>query len=178
MMAAMGNKTRKEKPVIVEIPAGTEFKASDAKKAAGLSYRQLNDWSTKGALADGRDSASWRRFSPRKLFALSVCAQIRTTFSVPLDRLSWLKTEMLKGGRDYFKFTVEKMTEGRAVWLLTDLSETLLIDPDSEFEDLFANGYFRDDSGVGYIFINVNDVANRILGCLKNPVKLKLKKNA
>ncbi len=77
----------------VKIPADAEFKAGDAKKAAGLSYRQLNDWDQKGALAGERASESgWRKFSPRELFAVLICAEIRKRFGVPVESLNWIKS--------------------------------------------------------------------------------------
>jgi len=53
------------------------------------------------------------------------------------------------------------------------------MDPDVEFQQLIATGYFRDDdTGTAFIFVNVNPIVNRILGCLKEPVQLKVNPNA
>ena len=57
------------------------YTARDLLQLAGLSYRQLNDWESKGVLpatADRRER--WRRFTPRDLFAAMICAEIRRRF--------------------------------------------------------------------------------------------------
>jgi hypothetical protein len=48
------------------------------------------------------------------------------------------------------------------------------MDSDLEFEDMFHYQYFRASENQGYIFIQINHIVNRLLGCLKRPAALHL----
>jgi hypothetical protein len=150
------------------------FTASDVKEAAGLSYRQLNDWESKGALASNREGkAGWRKFSRREVFALMVCGEIRRRFGVSVESLRWIKDFMLQEGADHFRYAVETIGNyGFAVWLLTDLKETFVMDNDLELEDMLHHGYFRAEDSNGFILLQVNPLVNRLLQCHKPPIKL------
>lgn len=151
------------------------YTASDIRKTAGLSYRQLNDWDTKGALPGTRPGdSSWRKFTLREVFAILVCVEIRDRFGVPLHSLKWVQSCMLRDGADHFTYAVRAIASlGVSLYLLTDLKETFIIDHDHEFEDMFRLGYFRGDNPRAYIFIKLNPLVNRVLACLKKPIELK-----
>lgn len=153
-----------------------EFTASDVKASAGLSYRQLNDWESKGALPGNRESeAGWRKFTLREVFAVMVCAEIRRQFGVPLESLRWVRSFMLQEGANHFSYAVETIDNyGFAVWLLTDLKETFIMDTDLEMEDLLHLGFLRGASPKGFILIPINPLVNRLLQCHKPPIKLKI----
>lgn len=141
-----------------------EFKASDLRDAAGLSYRQLNDWDSKGALPGQRKGrAGWRRFSPREVFALLVCSELRKRFGAPVESLRFVRQFMLQGDADHLRAAAELMTLGLSVWLLTDLRETFILDSDMEFASLLSHGLCRGDKPNGFVFLNVNPLVNRIL---------------
>src|SRR5688572_23058003 len=87
---------------------GRDLTAGDAKEAAGLTYRQLNDWDEKGVLPENESrEARWRRFSPREIFALMVCSAIRKEYGVPLKSLKWLSDYMLQEGANHFEAAVQ-----------------------------------------------------------------------
>lgn len=155
--------------------SGASYTAADVRQAAGLSYRQLNDWEGKGVMPDPRsEDASWRKYSPRDIFALMVCKEIRDRFGVPLESLRWLKDFMFQQDADHFAAAVEMMAMGMSVLLLTDLSKTFVMDSDLEMEDLLKLGYFRHEEGQGYILLKLNPLVNRLLSCLKEPFQLRI----
>ena len=54
------------------------LKASDVRENAGLSYRQLNDWESRGALPEDDDrGAGWRNYTPREVFVVMVMSELR-----------------------------------------------------------------------------------------------------
>src|SRR5713101_2299156 len=135
-------------------PITPTFTAGDVKNAAGMSYRQLNDWDAKGALPSQREQESgWRKFSPREIFAIMVCKEIRDRFGAPLESLRFVREFMLQDGADHFRAAIEIMNRGLAVFILTDLKDTFVMDSDLEFEDLFHLGYLRASENQGYILL-------------------------
>jgi hypothetical protein len=141
-----------------------ELKASDIKTGIGLSYRQLNDWDSKGIIPSNRkESSAWRRFTFREAFVLMICKEIRDAFGVPLDSLGFIKKIMLKDGIDYFKVSLSMMQKGLYVHLLTDLKGTFILDTDLEFKDLLDIGFFRCDEPMHFIFMSINPLINRML---------------
>ncbi|MCY3819290.1 MAG: MerR family transcriptional regulator [Gammaproteobacteria bacterium] len=157
-------------------PTGAQtYTAADLKRAAGLSYRQINEWDQKGVLPETRSGdAAWRKFSPRDIFALMVCSEIRRQFGVPVESLKWVRACMLQEGADHLRAAAEIMSHGMAVVLLTDLKETFVMDSDMEIEDLLHLGYFRHEGPQSYLLIKLNPLVNRFLGCLKEPVMLSI----
>ena len=155
--------------------AARVFTAREAKKLAGMTYRQLNDWDGRGAIPSGRaGGAGWRKFSPRDLFALMVCSEIRTRFGVPVDWLRYVMDCMIANdGRDHFRAAIDLMRHGLSVFLLTDLKETFVMDSDLEFQFLLSHGYFRAGVRQGYVFIQVNDVVNRLLAVVGSTLEFK-----
>lgn len=155
--------------------AEAKYTANDVKKAAGLSYRQLNNWESKGALPGGRDAEEgWRKFSPRDIFALMVCSELRKHFHVPLEAVGWVQSFMQKEGANHLQAAVELIANyGFTVWLLTDCKTIFIMDSDLEFEDLFSLGCFRGEGPEGYILLRINPIVNKLLGCLKSPIQLK-----
>ena len=93
----------------------------------GISYRQLNDWDSKGALPTQRVRGSgWRKFDSRQLFVILVLAEIRNQFGVSIEKLAWLQKFMLQDGANHFLAAVEMMRLGLAVVLfLPDLQRAI-----------------------------------------------------
>jgi hypothetical protein len=162
----------------METPTGSEdgrdFTAREVREAAGLSYRQLNDWEDRGAVqTDSGRGRGWRRFSPREVFVLMVCAEIRRRFGVPVERLNFVREFMLKDGANHLHASAKLMAQlGVGVWLLTDLQKTFVLDSELEFLDLMENGYFGGDHDRAFIWIKVNPLVNKLLSCVKEPVHL------
>ncbi len=153
------------------------FTAANVKEVSGLSYRQLNEWDRRGALPDSRDNAtSWRKFSPKSLFILLVCAEIRSRFGVPLEQLKWLQEFMTKEEADHFSAAVRLMSHGLNVLLLTDFKATFQMAADVDIGDLLYLGYTRHEKPESFVLLKVNPLVNRILGCFTPPVELKIKK--
>lgn len=148
------------------------YTASDLQAAAGMSYRQLNDWETKGTVsADKNRGEGWRKFSARDLFAITVCSELRKRLGIPLEQIKFVHDFMRKEGADHLRAAFKLMNLGLSVYLLTDFEETFVLDSDLEFEDLMSYGYFRDDRPQSYVFLRLNDLVNRVLACFKEPME-------
>jgi DNA-binding transcriptional MerR regulator len=155
-----------------------EFTAGDVRNVTGMSYRQLNDWDHKGALPHERvNSAGWRKFTPKEVFATIVCKEIRDTFGVPIERLRFVRECMMHESADHLKVAIKWMVQGLSVMLLTDLKQTFNMDTDLEFQDLVGLGMFRADNQPAYIFLPINPLVNKLLSALEIPV-LKIKESA
>ena len=152
---------------------GGEYTARDVREIAGLSYRQLNEWDRKGLLPGrDRDDRQWRRFTPRDVFILMVCSEFRK-LGVPLDRIKYARDYMTQEPANHFLAAVELMgTLGVPVLLVTDFKGTFVMDSVLEWIDLLAHGYLSDDSDGTFVMLKVNPIVNRILGCLKEPIRI------
>jgi hypothetical protein len=152
-----------------------QFTASDAKKLGGTTYRQLNDWDSKGALPGGRaQSSAWRKFDPRQFFVILVCAEIRKQFGAPIEKLAWLQKFMLQRKANHFFSAVRMMRHGMAVLILTDLARQFDMDCDFAIGDLLRSGYCRYDKPQSYLLLLVNPIINKMLGALMNPIRLEI----
>lgn len=150
------------------------FTAKDANELAGLSYRQLNDWEAKGAVPADRDAeGGWRKFTPKQIFALMVCNEIRRLYGTPLEKLRFVSGVMMKDGANHLAAAVRLMKHGLHVFLLTDLEDTFVMDSDLEFADYMRHGYFRVEETRPYIFLRLNEVVNRLLAATTEPSPLK-----
>lgn len=141
------------------------LRASDVKEGVGLSYRQLNDWDSKGVLpSDRKEKGSWRKFTGREAFVLLICKEIRDKFGVPLEKLGYIKSCMLEKEANHLKFAIDYIVNlGVNIYLLTDLKETFIMHTDLEIEDLFRHGFFRGDEEQSYLLININPLVNKLL---------------
>jgi DNA-binding transcriptional MerR regulator len=156
-------------------PKKSMFTASDVKAVGGISYRQLNDWDSKGALPTQRvGSSGWRKFDSRQLFVILICAEIRNKFGVSIEKLAWLQNFMLQDGANHFLAAVEMMKYGMAVLILTDLRQQFDMDSDFAIGDLLRLGYCRYDQPQSYVVLLVNPIINKMLAALKNPTQLKI----
>jgi hypothetical protein len=151
------------------------FRACDVQLAAGLSYRQLNNWDSIGVLPNSRGAAlGWRKFSYREVFALAVCSDIRSRFGVSLDALKPLQSYLLREDIDFLGDVRERMTTHLfAFYLLTDLRELFFLIPDVEFESVATRNLLRGDAPAAFILLKINPLLSRILLCLDTPARLK-----
>jgi len=151
------------------------FTASDVKEASGLTYRQLNEWDRRGALPESRDAdAEWRKFSPKAMFVLLVCSELRRRFNVGLESLKWLKDFMMQEGADHFSAAVDLMAHGLNVLLLTNLKDTFEMACDLDISDLFYLGYARHEEPEAFVLLKVNPLVNTLLGAFEEPMELKI----
>jgi len=153
-----------------ELSAERDLRAKDVKDATGLSYRQLNDWESKGVVPDNRkDKTQWRKFTNREVFMLMVCKEIRDRFNIPIESFGFIRTFMLQKEANHFEFAFEMMSMGLCVYLMTDLKDFFIMDTDLYLEFLSKHGFFRSDEPQSYIFIKVNPLVNRMLSMKKLP---------
>lgn len=151
------------------------LRSSDLIESTGMTYRQINDWQSKGVLPDERKSnKKWRTFTSREVFVMMVCKEIRDKFGVPLESLNFIQRCMLKKEANHFNYAFDMMLNyGFAIYLLTDFKDTFIMDTDLEMEDLFKLGFFRDDDPEQYIFLKINPLINKMLE-MKNLPQLKI----
>lgn len=149
------------------------YSSGEVRDVSGLSYRQLNDWETRGAMPPNPDrDAAWRRFSYREVFALTVCAELRSRFGVSVERLKFVQQFMLQDGADHLTAAVDLMnTLGVGVWLMTDFESVFDMDSELAFADYWKRGYFGGPIPA-FAFLKLNPVVNRILATLPDPVHL------
>src|SRR5215467_6686696 len=158
--------------VVTTDPKDKVYTAGDLKDAAAMSYRQLNDWETKGAVGGDKDRGEgWRRFSARDVFAVMVCSELRKRFGIPIEQLKFVQGFMCKESANHFRAAFKLMNVGLSVYLLTDFKKTFVLASDLKFQELLGNGYFRADHPQGYVFLRLNDIVNRLLGHLKEPME-------
>ena len=154
---------------MAESEQNQQFSASDVQHLAGLSYRQLNDWEARGIGGTNDDrGAKWRRYSPKQIFALMVCAEFRKRFGIPVERLGFVQQFMFQDDADHLQAAVELMALlGVGVWIVTDFEDTFIMDSELEFTDLIALGWVRGEGSKAFVWLKVNPIVNRILACRK-----------
>jgi DNA-binding transcriptional MerR regulator len=140
------------------------FSSSELQEAAGLTYRQINDWDDRGALPNDREGdRGWRKFSLREIFIVMVCNEIHLQFGVPVARLQFVQECMLQDDADHLSAAIQLMSVlGVGVWLMTDLEETFVMGSELEFRNLMEPGYLRAETERGYLFVNLTPLVNRL----------------
>jgi hypothetical protein len=140
-----------------------EFKASDVREAAGLTYRQLNDWDTKGALKGQRGGhAGWRKFSADEVFALAVCAEIRKLFGVPIESLGTVRSFMVRDETARYEAAQEMTKAGLHVWFLTDLKRVFVMNHEVELRSLFGLGFFQIEKPNGFVLLHLSPLLAKV----------------
>lgn len=151
---------------------GRPFRASDIRAIAGLTYRQLNQWSTKGAISSERESAKgWRRFTFNEIFAIMICAEFRHRYGTSIELLQWLWSSMSECDVPLLDETLETMKEWRIVCLCTDLRGLMFLTEDAsdgkKFEDyLSQNG----ESPRSFIALELNPLVERIMTYVRKQI--------
>ena len=149
------------------------FTAKDAKEMAGLSYRQLHDWESRDAIPSDRTrERKWRKFNNKQLFALVVCAEIRRLYGIPVEKIRFVSNFMAQEEANHFAAAVKMMSLGLHVFLMTDFETTFVMDSDLEFNDLMQHGFFRVEDTKPFIFLRLNEIVNRQLSMLKDPIEI------
>jgi DNA-binding transcriptional MerR regulator len=151
-----------------------EFSPGEVQELTGLSSRQQNDWDNRGALPHVREAdEGWRRYTPRQVFVLMVCSELRKKTGVSVERLKFIQDFMLQEEADHLASAIQLMgLLGMGVWLLTDFEKTFIMDSELEFDSLWNMGFFGGDSEQTYVLLKVNPIVNRLLACRKEPVHL------
>lgn len=149
------------------------FTAKDAKEMAGLSYRQLHDWESRDAIPSDRTrERKWRKFNNKQLFALVVCAEIRRLYGIPVEKIRFVSNFMAQEEANHFAAAVQMMSLGLHVFLMTDFETTFVMGSDLEFNDLMQHGFFRVEDTKPFIFLRLNEIVNRQLSMLKDPIEI------
>jgi len=152
-----------------DLPARS-YTARDVQQVAGLSYRNLNVWSARGALP-GEDDArgvGWRRFSCAELFVLAVQVEIRRRFGVPVGRLRGLHGALLAGGADPLDEVAQLLADtGAGVSLVTDLDATTKLLPDAEVGSFIADRLGGGDAPAAILCVQVGPIAKRLVARLR-----------
>ena len=74
----------------------TTLTAGDLRKAAGLSYRQINEWDKREKLPHERNGTTgWRRVNSWQAIALRIISDLHSQFGIPLAKLNGLLQWML-----------------------------------------------------------------------------------
>ena len=143
-------------------------------EAVGLSYRQLIGFAAEGAIPEARDGETrWREFSPREVFVLMVCDEMRKNFGTSVEKLSYVADFMLQKGANHLHAAITLMGDlGIAVWLVTDFDKTFIIDSELEFLDLMKVHYFGGDQEAAFVWLKVNPIVNRLLSLRREPIHL------
>ncbi|MBI4232112.1 MerR family transcriptional regulator [Candidatus Peregrinibacteria bacterium] len=141
------------------------LRSSNLKELAGLSYRQLNDWDSKGILpTERKDKAKWRTFGARSVLTLQICKEFRDKFGVPLEKLIFIKERILDDETNYFQHALELMAYfGVTVYLVTDLKNTFMVETDNELGILFQMGAFKGSDSANYLVIKLNPLINKMM---------------
>jgi len=156
------------------LPDDRDYSAREVQEVAGLTARQLNDWDSRGALPLDRErDEGWRRFTPREVFVLAVCAELRRQFGIPVERLKFVQDFMLQEGANHFEAAIRLIEVlGVGVWLLTDFETTFVLDSELEFTDLWHYRFFDASREKGFVLLPINPLVNKLLACLKEPIQL------
>ncbi|MGI6475648.1 MAG: MerR family transcriptional regulator [Candidatus Dojkabacteria bacterium] len=117
-----------------------QFKTNDAKKATGLTERQLKSWYLNEP-SPNRQEGEWRKYTASDVIILKILAELRKN-GIELNTLTklkrWLQTE------DAIEFLLKKINIGFSMFLCTN------------FVDYFG---FEDDSeGYDFVFLINNHV--------------------
>ena len=140
---------------------------------AGLSYRQLHDWESRDAIPSDRTrERKWRKFNNKQLFALVVCAEIRRLYGIPVEKIRFVSNFMAQEEANHFAAAVQMMSLGLHVFLMTDFETTFVMGSDLEFNDLMQHGFFRVEDTKPFIFLRLNEIVNRQLSMLKDPIEI------
>jgi len=141
------------------------FTAKDAKDVAGITYRQISDWYSKGIMeADRSSDKGWRKFTPRQMFALVIIAELRKRHRLPLEELKFITDVMLREGTDHFRWSVHTIQKyGWTLYLLTDLVTTFVFDCDQNLQGLIDTGYLRRADFSTFILLHINPLVNKVL---------------
>jgi len=108
-----------------------EFKTNDAKKATGLTERQLKSWYLNEP-SGKRQDGEWRKYTAADVIILKILAELRKN-GIELNSLtklkSWLQTE------DAIEFLLKKINIGFSMFLCTNLVDYFGFEDDSEGYD-------------------------------------------
>jgi DNA-binding transcriptional MerR regulator len=112
------------------------YKASDALKLAGMTYRQLQDWENRAGVMTSQRATQdgWRKFSGEEILGLCICNRLRQLFSLPLDKVGELMQWLLGKRTDLSSPRMKSRTEGARESLVVFRKENaklVSLDPDA-----------------------------------------------
>lgn len=151
------------------------LRACDLREAAGLTYRQLNNWEAKGVLPSSeRTEPGWRKFSYREVFAIMICSDIKQRFGVPLESLRSLQLHLLDPETNFLGNALERIFWERvAFYLLTDLKSSFKMLSIVELGGSGGDEALVGEQPAGFILLKLNELVNRILLFIDKPFQIK-----
>ena len=156
------------------------YTSKDLEKIAGISYRMLNDWDSKGLLPSGceRKKGQWRSFDVSELLIILVMGEMRNQYGIKLESLKWLSEKMAKKGEDYFTMVTQVLIDAAPpVLLMTDFKTFWSISPpipaSDDFMNLFLDSENESENRSGVVIIKLNPLINQIFKLMNVPVQFK-----
>lgn len=192
-LSPKGEELEKRYEDLIESAASREYSAKVVIKATGMSYRQINDWESKGYFAVKRTSnKKWRKFKAKEIFALLIAENL-SSLGIQPSQMRWLFEKIQTG--DYFNSALFWYGCGKKTYFYSDLKSIIEIETWEEIVDLFRENdstsvifptkalidKLREATGYVAIPVNptmddialniakVNDDENAVLSSIKNP---------
>lgn len=135
--------------------------ANAIKDTADLSYRQLNDWTSKGVIDDKRkDDGSWRKFNGYDVIRISLLAKIRS-LGADLDSIKRVNKEIGQGdGLEDFINAIKWIGAGFRIYFHTDLKTYFEFINELELIDQLTFGIFPDEP---LILVQLHPIVNDVV---------------
>jgi DNA-binding transcriptional MerR regulator len=128
-------------------------------RLTGVSYRQINDWHSRGAIhPDQTSPAGWRRFSVSDAFYICVLAELKDKFSVALPKDGQLYLTLTGNDRQVLDQIYSAASkDGVETWLETDLASYYRLSTDRQDVNTFRYGGRR--SSNSNLRVNLTSIA-------------------
>lgn len=140
------------------------LRSSDLIEFAGMTYRQINDWQSKGLISDYRtNNKKWRMFTAEEVFVMMVCKEFRDKFGVSLESLNLIITYLQNNETDAIKYVLDLCIYGYEVFLLTDLKELITVQSDIWIGKFITTGLLRDYDANNIMLLRLNPIINKML---------------
>lgn len=135
--------------------------ANAIKDTADLSYRQLNDWTSKGVIDDKRkDDSSWRKFNGNDVIRISLLSKIRD-LGADLDSIKRVNQEISQGnGHEAFINAIKWVGSGLRIYFHTDLKTYFEFINELEMIDQLTYGIFADGP---LILVQLHPIVNEVV---------------
>lgn len=139
-----------------------EASAREVKKMAGMSYRQIHHWDSKGILKTKKNKDSgWRKFTGYEIFKLLILSKLRK-LGVGIDDLKTVNKNISTGsGLEALKFSTKYILGGLRIYFHTDLKTYFEFLNELELIDEVEWGIFPEEP---LILIQLNPLLEKVLG--------------
>lgn len=146
-------------------PEGFEYSAKDLSELAGLSYRQINSQDSRGQIPSKRETSSgWRKFSPRDIFVIVVCSELRKQFDISHVSLDYIKSKMLQPKANHLLAAAELLDGGLTPCLLTNLKNHFRLASSSTInEEIQIILHKNSEVEAPFILMNLSPITKRLI---------------